>query len=241
MNLDVVLLPHDLKPGQLAKRATVVFDVLRATTSMTAALAAGVKAIHVFSDVDSVRAAKASAGDSVLMCGEVNCFAPPGFDLGNSPGQFTPASAARTVLMSTTNGTRAILAAKESKHLFAAALVNATATAKALAATGCDITLLCAGTGGNVAMEDLLGCGAVIDSLVSIGASPTLGGDVSRIALRLFRDNRLQLSELLRETDGGRNIIAAGLTPDIDFCARVDAFDIVAEITGDPPVVRRQA
>src|SRR3954468_14343851 len=149
MQLDVVFLPSELQPGQLQGRAVAVFDVLRATTTMAAALSAGVGEIRLFPDIESARsAAQAFPGAGKLLCGEARCLPPPGFDLGNSPGAFNREShGGRTAFMSTTNGTRAILAARDAAAGFVASLVNASAAAVALAATGRDITLLCAGTG----------------------------------------------------------------------------------------------
>src|SRR4051794_16790394 len=109
MNVEVVLLPRDLKPGQLKGRACVVFDVLRATTTMAAALYAGVEAIHLFDNLDAARAAAGVYDKPRLLCGEAACVMPPGFDLGNSPGQFLSAHRGATMFMCTTNGTRALL------------------------------------------------------------------------------------------------------------------------------------
>jgi 2-phosphosulfolactate phosphatase len=241
--LDVVLLPPELQPGRLCNRAVAVFDVLRATTSMAAALAAGIAEIRIFPDVESARAAGESftTGPKIL-CGEARCLAPPGFDLGNSPGAFNEVShAGRTAFMSTTNGTRAILAAREAAACFVAALVNASAAAAALAATGRDITLICAGTNGRVAMEDVLGCGAVIAALESQSFSGNksqleLVNDSARIARRLFLDNQHRLREVMADSDGGRNVIGAGLSQDIDFAARVDAIPVVGIVSKQDPI-----
>src|SRR5687768_18268036 len=149
MNVNVVLLPRDLEPGQLRGRACAVFDVLRATTTMAAALYAGVEAIHLFDNLDAARAGAAAAHHRPrLLCGEAQCVAPLGFDLGNSPGQFRDAHRGATMFMCTTNGTRALLAARDAAVLFTGAIVNATAVADALRTTGRDVTLLCAGTHG---------------------------------------------------------------------------------------------
>jgi 2-phosphosulfolactate phosphatase len=197
INVNVVLLPSHLRPGELAGRACAVFDVLRATTTMAAALAAGVKEIRLFDSLDAARAAAASVAPPRLLCGESQCLPPAGFDLGNSPGDFGSAVRGATILMCTTNGTRALLAARSAAALFTAALVNANATAAALAATGRDITLLCAGTGGEVAMEDVIGAGALVNALQSHGAVGC--GDAARIALQLFQASRESLGHVLRE------------------------------------------
>ena len=235
MNLEVVLLPRDLKPGQLRDRACAVFDVLRATTTMAAALAAGVTEIHLFDNLDAARAAAAgSPHASRLLCGEAQCVAPPGFDLGNSPGQFLPAHRGATLFMSTTNGTRALLAAREAAAIFTGAIVNASAVAEAARATGRDVTLLCAGTNGQVAMEDVIGAGAVATALRADRLD-----DIARLAVHAFESGKNHLPGVLSETVGGINVRQAGLSEDIDFAARLDAVPVVGVAGGDPLVVRR--
>lgn len=239
--IDVVFLPSHLQAGQLRGHAAGVFDVLRATTTMTAALAAGVEAIHLFQDVPAVRAAAAESKLSPLLCGEMRCVAPPGFHLGNSPGILGPQHAGRTLFMSTTNGTRAILAASEAAVRFAAALVNASAVAKALVATGLPITLLCSGTSGRISVEDVLGCGAVIESVRKLQPDVDLASDGALLASELFLSHRFHLRPLMARGEGGRNIIAAGLDPDIDFAAQVDSSDVVGVIGGADAIVRKNA
>ena len=233
MQTDVVLLPSHLHAEQLRDRSCVVFDVLRATTTMTAALAAGVREVRLFASLDDARASAKAFRGACLLCGEEKCLAPAGFDLGNSPGQFTPAHRDATLFMCTTNGTRALLAARSAAAVYAGALVNASAVARRLRADGRDVVLLCAGTNGSVAMEDVLGTGAVLDALHVEPAS-----DVARMALHLFRAGRDRLGEILGDAQGGRNVIEAGLPQDIDFAARLDVFDVVGVASGDPLVVR---
>src|SRR5687768_16826920 len=112
MKLDVVLLPSLLESSQIAERAVAVFDVLRATTTMTAALEAGIHEILVFDSIDTLRSSTGAHRPDRLLCGELKCLPPEGFDLGNSPGAFSPsAHRGKILLMATTNGTRAICAA----------------------------------------------------------------------------------------------------------------------------------
>ena len=238
MIVDVVLLPRDLPPLAGTGATVIVFDVLRATTSIAAALAAGVGEIHVFAGTALARGA-ARVRDGVLLCGEEQCLPPPGFDLGNSPGAFDPARhAGRTVFMSTTNGTRAILAARGAARILTGALVNATAAARAARDAGGDVILLCAGTNGQPAAEDVIGAGAVLHALRP-GGPVRLASDAAWMAEQLFLARRRDLPNALRESRGGRNVAAAGLDPDIDFAARLDALDVVGHVhPGDPPVIR---
>jgi 2-phosphosulfolactate phosphatase len=234
MNVDVVLLPRDLKSEHLRDRACVVFDVLRATTTMAAALAAGVEEIRLFDNLDAARAAAAAYDKPRLLCGEAQCVAPAGFDLGNSPGQFLAAHHGATMFMCTTNGTRALLAAREAAVLFTGAIVNASAVAAAVRAAGRDVTLLCAGTNGEVAMEDVIGAGAVIAALRAEQVD-----DIGRLSLNVFEAGRNHLAGVLSETVGGINVRQAGLSADIEFAARLDAVPVVGVAAGDPLIVTR--
>ena len=240
MLVDVVFLPQLLAPRHLANRAVVVLDVLRATTTMAAAIDAGAREVRVFVSVDEARRARSSQpGDALLTCGEERCLRPAGFDLGNSPAEFTPQRVAgRTLLMSTTNGTRAIVSARAAPQLFAAALVNARATARHLAELGADVTLVCAGTDGEVAMEDVMGAGAIVEGLNRL--TPTkLASDFARIAWQLFAASENSMAQALRTTLGGRNVVAAGLGRDVDFAARLDAFNHVLTIDPSTLIVTR--
>jgi 2-phosphosulfolactate phosphatase len=235
MRLNLILLPRDATDESFAGRAVVVFDVLRATTTMTAAMAAGVREIRIFGDTESAREAAAAAREpKPLLCGEAQCLPPAGFDLGNSPGALNRAAhEGRSLYMSTTNGTRAIIAARSAKLLLAGALVNASGVARVLAASGLDVTLLCAGTNGQLAMEDVIGAGAVADALRKL-AKVELESDAARMTLRLFQAARGDLRGALAEAAGGRNVIAAGLEADIDFAARLDVLDVVGRVHDAP-------
>jgi 2-phosphosulfolactate phosphatase len=238
MKVDVVLHPRDLKPEHLTDRAVAVFDVLRATTTLTTALASGAKEVRAFDSIDAARAAAAAFDGPKLLCGELHTLPPPGFDLGNSPGDYTPERVKdRTIFFSTTNGTRAINAALSSstppKYLIAAALVNASAAARALLACKADITLLCSGSDGQFSAEDFLGAGAVAFGVSRLG--PIQGSDATLAARWAFVTARTQLPAALRQTYGGHNNLRVGLGADVDFAARLDVFDVVGKIAGAPP------
>lgn len=235
MKVDVVPLPQLLQPHHLKGRAVVVFDVLRATTSMATALAAGASEVRAFGTLDAAKeAAQKSGNPNRLLCGEQNCVRPDGFDLGNSPLEFIADRVkGKSIFMCTTNGTRALLAARGATRCFAAALINRSATARVLRQIGLDVTLLCSGTNGEIAAEDLVGAGAVTDALGQVARTES-----AEQYLKLFREYKSDLPARFRGVSGGINIIRAGLEPDIDFAARLDVFDVVAEVTGDPPVAR---
>ncbi|MGA3066364.1 MAG: 2-phosphosulfolactate phosphatase [Tepidisphaeraceae bacterium] len=233
MRIEVILLPEFLRQRDLSRQTVIVFDVLRATTTITAALAVGIEQVRVFDSVPAALAAAAVVHPRPILCGEIKTVAPPGFDFGNSPRQFTPEQAGKTVFLATTNGTRAAFAARAAAHLFAGALVNAPFVAAAASRTKADILLLCSGTSGEFSLEDVLGCGAVCRELLALGDF-ALANDAARIAHRLFLNVADHLPDVLRDGQGGRNIIAAGLEPDIDFCARLGELPFVPIAVEDP-------
>jgi 2-phosphosulfolactate phosphatase len=232
MNIEVILLPEHLHDRDLSRHTVIVFDVLRATTTITAAFAAGIRMVRIFDSVGAAQSAAQSANPRPLLCGEIKTLPPPGFDFGNSPRQFLPEHVGRDVFLATTNGTRAAYAARSAAQLFAGALVNAPAVAAAAARARRDIILLCSGTAGEISLEDTIGCGAVCHELLARG-DYSLAEDASRIAHRLFQATRDGLAAALATGQGGHNIIAAGLEPDIEFAARVGVFSVVPLATSD--------
>lgn len=243
MNVKVIALPELLQDDEARRSVIVVFDVLRATSSMVTALRSGAAEIRVFETIDECRVEAARFPKPRLLAGERDCLPPPGFDCGNSPREFTRERCeGRTVFMSTTNGTRALLAARSGARVLVAALLNAGATARVLLTQTRDVLLLCAGTRGEIATEDLLGAAAVLDAMgrrTGGDARVEPGNDAASIALSLFEQWRGSLAERLAATAGGRHVIAAGLSSDIDHVARVDAIPVVAEVC-DGRIVRRR-
>src|SRR5450432_2997189 len=134
LDIELALMPKYLDGSPLSDKTVVVLDVLRATTTIVAALAVGIRSVRAFADLADAKAAAAKTPGAIL-CGEMNALPAPGVDMGNSPGQFGPRHSGRDVFLSTTNGTKALAAARSAASLFAAALVNAGAAAKAAAST----------------------------------------------------------------------------------------------------------
>jgi 2-phosphosulfolactate phosphatase len=190
--------------------------------------------VRLFGDLGSAAQAAMAFGGGDLLCGESQTVKPPGFDLGNSPGAFQKnLHAGRTAFLATTNGTKALIAAQKAQCLFAGALVNANAMARELIRQQLPVTLLCSGTQGQIALEDILGAGAVLHHLIG-DANAELVGDAAMMSLQLFHLHQNSLPTVLEQTAGGRNIIAAGLRDDIPFCARLDALPIIGLVRDDP-------
>jgi 2-phosphosulfolactate phosphatase len=204
-------------------RVAVVFDVLRATTTMAAWLAAGAVSIQTFRTVEEARAAR-ERNPGLILVGERGGQAPEGFDFGNSPREaVAEVGAGRHLAMSTTNGTRALVAACGARGLAAGALVNAAAVANWLRRrhAGMPLTLVLAGTGEQFALEDAVGASWVLRHLgvASAWSGLTCGGAET-------------LEGLLRASVNGRKLAALGLGADVSWCARADVLDVVPEWVG---------
>ena len=225
MRLDVAFTPAEVK-GAVGRRAVVVIDVLRATSSMVTALVNGARSILPVSGVDeAVRKAEELGRDNVLLCGEREAEPIRGFHLGNSPLEFTrDAVAGRTLIMSTTNGTNAVLAGAVGSICLVGSLLNARAVAQRLVELDGEVLLLCAGREGRFALEDAICAGRIARHVRAI-AGAVSGNDALSATLRLSR--AAPSVRTLTRTAAGRRLAELGRHDDIAFCAREDLFDAV--------------
>jgi 2-phosphosulfolactate phosphatase len=230
----------------LAGKTAVVLDVLRATSSMIQALASGAaRVVPTMEVVEAVALRDRRPRGTVVLGGERGGLQIPGFDVGNTPQEFSPeVVGGKTVVMTTTNGTRALLMALPAARLYVAALTNAAATARAVAARGAgDIVRVGAGTERRVSWDDTLGAGAVIERLIGGAASTTEGErgageylltDSAMIALEIWRLAKGDVQAALRRGRGGRNVMKFGLEAAFATCGAVDSIDFAARVKKEP-------
>ncbi len=214
-------LPGQIPPGALAGTLAVVVDVLRATTVMVHALDAGCEAIIPCAEIDEARdvAARLPAG-TALLGGERAGLPIPGFDLGNSPSSYTPERCrGKTLVMTTTNGTLAILACREAERVWIGAFVNATALARAIPAVGLPVRIVCAGTDGEPSLEDEEFATYLARRIAPSGPDEHLGR----------YDDAAWLADRLSQGRGGRRVREIGRAADIDDAARLGRFKLIPE------------
>jgi 2-phosphosulfolactate phosphatase len=225
VRLDVAFTPAEAR-GMAQRRTVVVLDVLRATSTIIQAMASGARSVLPVGTVeDAARAADRLGRDAVLLCGERECLPIHGFQLGNSPAEFTTERVGgRTLVMTTTNGTPALLAAQGAERVYVGALLNAAAVAQRLLAEEADALLLCAGRGGAFALEDALCAGRIIQ-LVRAGGGAVTGSDAAAAALRLAA--RRPSVRMLARTEAGRRLREIGRTDDVAFCAQEGLHEVV--------------
>jgi 2-phosphosulfolactate phosphatase len=230
MKIDTYFTLEEVDPASLASSVVVVIDAVRATTTMTEALARGARGIYpTVSTEEAVKLATSLGREDTLLCGERKGAKVEGFDLGNSPREFTAATVSgKRLVMSTTNGTRAFAAGAEGERILGCAFTNLGAVARTLADAE-SVAVLCAGREDQFSLEDALCAGHLIVRL-SAGSEVSPGlNDASRAALALAES--LQPSRtFLSETAGGRALIEIGLGDDLEICAHIDRHAIVPEM-----------
>ncbi len=246
----------DLDPMRRAHTASIVVDVIRATTTLTVMFERGMRRVYVARDVAAARQVRASAPHA-LLAGEVNAVAPFDFDHGNSPEEWGRLDATgREALFSTTNGARGLHAAMGGGPVYAGSLRNASAVcihalsaARRLAtpANAGAVTITCSGQDDQPAADDSLCAGWLLwrlqreaehsGLLVELGPGAQTALDLLAERRATFngeqRNARDWLFDALAVTPAAHAVLAVGLGADIAWCADVDAATAVPLVAGD--------
>jgi 2-phosphosulfolactate phosphatase len=220
VHVDVVFTPDEAG----AAPTGVVIDVIRATSTICQALASGYERVFCAAEVDAARALRDALGEGVLG-GERNAVRIPGFDLGNSPREYVE-PVGSTLVLSTTNGTRAVVAAAERcERVYVASLLNLSAVVEAVRAAGEGAVVVCAGVQGTMNLDDTFVAGRIVELL---GWERT---DAAEAAARLA-GTWSDAEEALRASKSGRNLMqnAPELEDDIPYCARESVLDVVPRL-----------
>ncbi|MHB8470925.1 MAG: 2-phosphosulfolactate phosphatase, partial [Gaiellaceae bacterium] len=161
MRVHVAFTPGERTPGTVA----IVVDVLRATSTIVQALAAGYERVLCCAEIEEARSLAQAEGPAKL-AGERRLEHVEGFDFGNSPRELAGAPAAPTLILSTTNGTRLLVeAASRFEHVYVGSLLNLAAVARAAAAHAEEVSVLCAGVLGELTLDDAYCAGRIAAAL----------------------------------------------------------------------------
>ncbi len=233
-------LPSLVAPSSLARCNVVVVDVLRASTTITHALASGAREMQIFPTPEAAieAAAKRARGD-VVLGGERGGVRLDGFDLGNSPREYAAANVGgKSVLFTTTNGTAAALHAREAARVLFGCFNNLGSVANRLVELPEPIHILCAGTNCQTSLDDILFAGALAAELMRRGVAPA---DVDSVMLASWAYEhavRVGLAASLAQTRGGRGLVALGFGPDIDNAAELSTLACVGEMAQGTSSIR---
>ena len=212
MRVDVAFTPAEPVSAQVA----VVVDVLRATSTIAQALASGYRRVFCAAEIEDAIAVRKELGEG-LLGGERNAERIEGFDVGASPREFVGEPRAEALIFSTTNGTRAILAAAgRCGEVLLGSLLNLEAVTAAVRERGEDVAVLCAGFQGTFALDDAYCAGRIVQLL---GGEPRDAAKAAEIIAGSFSDAH---TALLARTYG-----PPGLEEDIAYCAQESILDVV--------------
>lgn len=229
MVVDVILAAGDVKAEWVEGKNVAVIDVFRATSVIVEALRNGARAVVPAVSIDEAwELADKYGRDNVLLGGERNTVKIEGFDKDNSPRAYTPDEVAgKTIVFTTTNGTRAIRNSAAAEHIYVASLLNISGVCRALAEDGKDIVLVCSGRSDRFTAEDGLCAGAMVGELaLNYGCDMT---DIAEVMQHMYAAAATDLARRLGTTTHYNDIMKRGYDADVSFCLQRNIYDIVPE------------
>ena len=223
MHLDICFTPSGFQAQAYQEYTAVVLDILRATSSITTAFANDCYAVVPVTSVTAAWDYKQEQPQA-LLAGERQGQCIDGFDLGNSPFEYTRSNVTgQTIVMTTTNGTRALAAAASCRNVYIGSFLNAAQLCRQLAEEQTDIVIVCAGTEGRFSLEDALCAGLIADRLSQVCSL----SDTARAAQAMYRGAQPNLNACIGASSHARYLDSIGFAADVEYCLRHDCLDVV--------------
>lgn len=228
MKIDVTVTWQEAPSVDLRGRVAVLIDVLRATSTIVTALHAGAERVHPVATVEEGLAhAELHGRRNAILGGERGGLRIDGYDLGNSPREYTPfAVGGKTVILTTTNGTRAFAAAEHADAVVAMAFLNVGGIAEWLLQRRQDVTIICAGTEGRLSLDDFLCAGMLISRITMPGTDRELA-DGALAAADWYASHVGSTHAVLSTCFHGRRLAALGFEEDLAYCAAIDTVSTI--------------
>ncbi len=225
MRIHTLLSPLNVDELYFTDKTAVVIDVLRTTTVITTALLNGAKEITPVNSIEF--AMKISGGGHVLLGGERNTKMIEGFNLGNSPIEYSSENVeGKSIIHFTTNGSGSIVRTKFAENTFIGCFNNLQGLAEHLLSLNKDIEILCSGSHGMFCLEDTVCAGKLIRKIQKLNGSIELS-DASKASLELNASFGKNIHEMLTESEHGKMLIENGFEDDIRYCSELDVTDLV--------------
>jgi len=226
--LDVFFSSQTFHEEELRKKVVVVIDVLRASSTIITALMNKAKGIIPVEDMgEASRISQSVDSDNLLLCGEKDGIKIQGYDLGNSPFEYSPEVVEnKTLIFNTTNGTKAIKKAVGSADLYIGTFLNLSTIVNTLSKEEKDIVLICAGWRGRMAIEDLLFAGNIVYNL-SKGELIEDARDGAKVAFGLYDKFRDNIAEVVHSSNHAMRLKEINGNEDIDYCAQTDICNVL--------------
>lgn len=229
MKIDIIISADDIIESKLENKTAVVIDMFRATSVITTALSNGCKEVIPCLTINETleEAAKYQKG-SYILGGERKAVKIDGFDLSNSPLEYTKEIVDnKTVFMTTTNGTRTLMKCLAAKRIIIAAMINAEASAKKLIDINDDVVIVNAGTNGNFSMDDYICSGYIISEILKNKTNVDLT-DIAKTAKMIY-ESHTDILSYVKEATHYSVMKSLKLDDDIEYCVQKSILDIVPE------------
>ncbi len=235
LKITVHLTPAAIDEMEMKDKNVVVVDVLRASTTIAAALKNGAKEIIPVNSVENaVKISGSLFGDVTLRAGERNAKMIEGFNLGNSPLECTKEVVqSKSIIFMTTNGSVAILRGRHAKNLVVAGFVNITSVVEFLKTLREDFTIICAGKENNFCIEDTVCAGRIIKKLMRAIDEEVVLDDAGTTSLILDTYYGKQIAKMLKSCDHGRYLAEIGFADDLKLCGSIDAINVLPLFIGN--------
>ena len=226
--IDLYFTPLEVSEEEISGKPVVVVDVLRASASIIRALKNGSRGIIPTQSVGEATELAHSLGrENILLCGERGGKRIDGFDLGNSPQEFTRKMVNDKILIfATTNGSRAIAGAQGARSVLVGSFLNSKTLLSHLSKLDSDLAIICAGKLGRFALEDAVAGGMFVDLLSS---SEELN-DGAMAAKTLYQKYSQDIVGMLRSSSHGRYLIELGYEEDIPLCGRLNSVNLIPSL-----------
>lgn len=233
MKVNVILSPNNVDDLYFTAKTTVVIDVLRATSVILKAFKEGAKEVIPVGSIDfAMKISVNSHGGHTLLCGERNTQIIEGFDLGNSPAEYTEDKInGKSIILFTTNGSKAIVKAKYSKRVYIASFNNLSAMASHLANLNTDIEIITSGSNGIFCLEDTICAGALVKKMLEINNDIQLT-DATNASLVLNEKFGGDINMMMKNCEHGLLLKENGLESDIEFCSTIDNISLIPYFIG---------
>ena len=235
ISVDVHFSPAQLDEMQLKDKNIVVIDVLRASTSIAMALANGAKEIIPVGNIESaVKISGSLFGDVTLRAGERNGKMIEGFNLGNSPVEYTEEMVkGKSIIFMTTNGSGVIVKGRHAKNLVVAGFVNLSEVVSFLKTLASDFMIICAGKENNFCIEDAVCAGKIINKLEKELDAELISNDAALTASTLDKSFGKSVLKVLKNSEHGRYLSEIGFAGDLKTCSDTDAIPVLPLLSGN--------